>query len=114
VEADDASLPTAAAIETDVVRAQAGGEAGGKKKLALEARDLEVEVPAALIPIEREIAIDLSKTGDSLFYRRRRRGTLRLLLREDDARANGGVQNRGDENEGRESDAHGVVSLFSE
>ena len=51
------------AVEADVVRAEAGGEAGGIEEFGVEARDLQPQVAGAFVPIEREIAVDFLHAG---------------------------------------------------
>ena len=48
-----------AAVETDIVRAEPGGQAGVEQELGVETRDLEKHRAAALIPIQREVAVEL-------------------------------------------------------
>src|SRR5206468_9226840 len=59
VEVHDASAAAGAAIEPDVVRSEAGRQAGRVEELGVEPRDLEEERSAAIVPVERKVAVDL-------------------------------------------------------
>ena len=61
-----------AAVEADVVRAEAGREAGVQQELGVEARDLEEQRSGALVPVEREVAVDLLHAGRAVVDRRDR------------------------------------------
>src|SRR5205823_2337398 len=45
-----------AAIEPEIVRSQSGRESTCVQEFRIKTRDLDVEIAAALIPVEREIA----------------------------------------------------------
>ena len=68
----------AAAIETDVVRAQAGREAGVEQELGIKSRDLEEHAAGTLIPVQREVTIEFLEAGGAIFDRLRRSRTLLL------------------------------------
>ena len=38
------------------------------RKSRVEARDLEEQRAGALVPVEREVAVDFTKAGDAVFY----------------------------------------------
>src|SRR5262249_50424852 len=59
MEADDATAAFLAAIEADVVRAEAGREPRREQEVLLERRDLEPQRAGAIVPVEGEEAIDL-------------------------------------------------------
>ena len=59
LERDDARAAAAAAIQADVVRAEAGGQAGVHQDVGIELRDLDEQRSGALVPVEREEAVDL-------------------------------------------------------
>ncbi len=56
---DDASLSALAAVEPDVVRAETGGKAGRQQELGVESRDLEEQRSRPLVPVDREVAVEL-------------------------------------------------------
>ena len=72
LEAHDASRAAAAAVEPDVVRSQAGRQPVREKKIAVEARDLQVHCSAAFVPVQREEAVHLLHAARPLVDRRRR------------------------------------------
>ena len=59
-----------AAIEADVVRPEAGGEARREQELGVEARDLEKQRAGALVPVQREVAVELLHAADAVLHRR--------------------------------------------
>ena len=59
------SAAALSAIQADVVRSQASGQAGGVEKLRVEPRNFEVEKASLLIPIDREIAVQLFHASGS-------------------------------------------------
>jgi hypothetical protein len=107
MESHHAPLAAAATIEPDVVRAESGRETGGEEEVGVEARNLEIEIAAALVPVERKIPVDFEKAGDAVLYGRGR-GARRLLLRDENTRAGRGAEACRGEHEGRVSKAHGV------
>ena len=60
-----------------IVGAESGGEARGVEKVGIEARNLEENAAGALVPIEREIAVDFSHSGGAFIDGRNARGSLR-------------------------------------
>ena len=54
------------AVEAHVVRPQSGGDAGGQQEILVEARYLQPQIAGALLPIQREIAVQLAQTGGPL------------------------------------------------
>ncbi len=67
LEGDDAPLAFDAAVEPDIVGAEPGGETVGEQEVRIEARNLEPQIARALVPIEREIAIDFVHAGNAFF-----------------------------------------------
>src|SRR5947207_14171153 len=59
MKADDPAAGFLAAIETDIVRSESGGQAGREQKIGVEARDLEEQASRPLVPVERKEAIEL-------------------------------------------------------
>ena len=73
LEEDDALALQLSTVQADVVRAQPRREPVGVQHLDAEARDLEVEPAAGLVPVEREEAVELLHAGGLRFDRGRRR-----------------------------------------
>ena len=67
LERDEPPVAFLAAVEADVVGAESGGQAGGVEEWTVEARDLEPEIAGALVPVEREVAVQLLHAGGALF-----------------------------------------------
>src|SRR4030095_9745129 len=88
LELDDAAATAAAgsAIETDVVRTEAGREAAAEQELGIEPRDLQQHSAGTLIPVEREIAVEFLQARGAIFDGLRRGRTLLLLRRDDRSR----------------------------
>ena len=63
-----------AAIEADVVRAEAGGERRDVEQLGVEPRNLEPEVARPRVPVEGEEAVDLLEIPGPFFNRGRGAG----------------------------------------
>ena len=59
LEHHDARTRKRAPIDPDVVRAEAGGDAGGMQDLHPEVRDLEIELPVRFIPVDGNEAVEL-------------------------------------------------------
>src|SRR5438132_290405 len=73
------AAPARAPIGADVVRAEAGRQAGREQELGVEARDLEKHRTGALVPVERKIAVELLHAGGARVDRRYRAGSAALL-----------------------------------
>src|SRR5205823_6862525 len=67
LEFDDAALARLAAIETDIIRPEPGREPGGVEQLGVEPVDLHPQRAAALVPVERQVAVDLLEAGRAGF-----------------------------------------------
>ena len=74
LERHDFSGALLAAIEADVVRPQAGGQTGGVQEIHVEARDLEPQAAGSLVPIKREVAIQLQHAAGAFVNGRRASG----------------------------------------
>ena len=59
LEIDDASAAAGAAIEPNVVRSEARRQAGRIEELGVEPRNLDEQRSAALVPVQRKVAVDL-------------------------------------------------------
>ena len=66
-----------AAVEADIVGAQAGGEAGDVEEIGIQTGDLEVEAAGPLVPIERKVAVDLAHAAGAFLDGRNTSGNLR-------------------------------------
>ena len=82
MERDDASLPGLTAVQPDVVRAEAGAEAGGVEQLRVELGDFHPQRSGLLVPVEGHEAIEFAESGgavaDGLNAAVRRRASGRL------------------------------------
>src|ERR1035437_3319735 len=78
LERHDPSLAALAAIEADLVGSQAGGEAGGVEEVAVESWNLEKQRAGVLVPVEREVAVELLHARGSFFDARRTASRCRL------------------------------------
>jgi hypothetical protein len=63
LERDDLAAILQPAVEADIVRPQSGGEAGGQQEIGVEARNLQPQIAGALVPIQREVAVQLAHAG---------------------------------------------------
>ena len=68
------ALALSPAIEPDVIRAETGGEAPGEEEFAVEARNFEEQTAGALVPIQREVAVDFAHSSSAAFDGRSRCG----------------------------------------
>ena len=80
-EGDDLAVAFLSAVEPDVVGAESGGEAGGVEDSGVEAWDFQEQVAGALVPIQREVAVELLHAGGAFLDGRDARGRLRRRLR---------------------------------
>ena len=69
MEGDDPALSLLPAVQPDIVGAEARGKTGGVQELGIEARNLQVEIAGALVPIKREVAVQLLHAGGAFFNR---------------------------------------------
>src|SRR5262249_9461144 len=67
LEHDDAAATFLATVEADVVRSKTGGQAWRIEELRLEPRNFQPERAGALVPIKREVAVELLHSGCSFF-----------------------------------------------
>src|SRR5262249_45612249 len=72
LEDDQAAAAAGAAVEADVVGAETCGQTGGEQELGVEPRDLDEQGSAALVPVEREVAVDLLHAARARLDRRNR------------------------------------------
>ena len=76
LELDDAALAALAAIETEVVRARDRPTGPVDIRNSLSNLDISSSiVPRAFVPVERDEAVDLAKTGGAIFDGGQRTGT---------------------------------------
>ena len=69
LERDDLRAGAGSAIESDVVRAEARGQAHRHQEFGVELRDFEEERAGAIVPVHREIAVDLLHARDAFVDR---------------------------------------------
>src|ERR1700710_3058121 len=72
MERDDAALPATATIEADVIRAKSRRQPGREEELGVETRYLHEQSAGSLVPVEREISVELARARRSLLDARRR------------------------------------------
>ena len=61
LELDDPALAALAAVETEVVRTEAGRQAGRQQELEVEPRNLEQHRAGPFVPVQREEAVDFER-----------------------------------------------------
>src|SRR6478672_11324965 len=74
MKADDAAATARAAIEADVIAAEAGRQSGREQELVVEPRDLEKHRAGALVPVQGEVAVHLLHAGRARLDRGHRAG----------------------------------------
>src|SRR4030095_348885 len=79
LELDDAAAAAGSTIQTDVVRAESGREAGIEQEFGIEPRDLQEHAAGSLVPVERKVTVEFFHARGAIFNGLRRGRTLLLL-----------------------------------
>ena len=102
LELHDPGAGGLAAIDPDVVRAQAGRHAGRIEDLGVQHRNFDVQLAGVVVPIEREESVDLLQVLGAV--RDRRRGSAGLLVAAPLCKGGGSNKRRGKRGYGEPSE----------